>query len=109
VDGLSLVVSYPLATVNGGNARGLGLGVSVAAVTSSRFTVVYQDSYGQPTISDGAVFGTSTVIGRYVCVAYLSFAKETRRVVSLVVLCLAESSSFTVTRTQQEASQFRRR
>jgi hypothetical protein len=63
-DGLSLVVSYPLASVNGGNVRSVGLGLAVSALSSSRFTVAYQDSFGQPVVCDGAVFGTSVVTGR---------------------------------------------
>ncbi len=56
----------PLSVVHPGTQRTVGLGVSVAAVSTERFALYYHDAVSVPYIVDGAVYGSSIVLGRYV-------------------------------------------
>lgn len=53
----------PLSVVHPGTQRTVGLGVSVAAVSTERFALYYHDAVSVPYIVDGAVYGSSIVLG----------------------------------------------
>lgn len=53
----------PLAVVHPGTQRTVGTAVSIASVNTERFVVYYHDAVSVPYIVDGAVYGTSIVLG----------------------------------------------